>query len=178
MQFKLVPDPPTDLEFLETVHEAVPLVPGDENDCCARIMGRTDVFPRDEARTWLTFLRALGLATEGPVGFSRVNTTPNPDRLRSKFVERIHGVDVVLEILDSAETGGDDDGGLSATAVYEAFRDRGTIPHYERHKYPDRLDDVWGERVRRILEWGVLFDLIERADGGYRLADDAREVDT
>lgn len=160
MRFKLVPEPPADLSYVAEVQGAVPLVPGDENDCCARIMRRTDVAPRDEARTWLTFLRALELAAEGPSGFTRTRRNPDSDRLRRAFRERVYGAEAVLEILADA------DEPLGTDAVFERFRPE--IPHYERNKYGPRLEEVWRERVRRLLEWAVLLDLAARAENGYR----------
>ncbi|WP_255167567.1 hypothetical protein [Natrononativus amylolyticus] len=162
MQFKLVPEPPAALAFVGEVQAAVPLVPGDEDDCCARIIRRTDVGPRDEARTWLTFLRALELATEGPSGFTRTRREPDPERLRRAFRERVYGAETVLEILADA------DDPLAAGTVFERFESE--IPHYERRKYGARLEEVWSERVRRLLGWAVLLDLAERVDGRYRSA--------
>lgn len=160
MRFKLVPAVPEDLVRVREIQEAVPLVPGNEDDCCARIMERTGVAPRDEARTWLTFLRALGLAREGPAGFSRVREEPDPDRLREAFRERCYGADVVLEILAGA------DRPLSSGEVYDRFREE--IPAYERHRWSNRLEEVWGERVSRLLEWACLLDLADRTEDGYR----------
>lgn len=159
MQFKLVPEAPEDLAYVETVQRAVPLVPGTEDDCCARIMRETGIGPRDEARTWLTFLRALELAREGQAGFYRERVDPDPDHLREAFRERVYGVPAVLGILETT------DGPLSADAVFETFRDE--IPAYEQHKHRTRLQEIWGERVRRLLEWAVLFDLAERTSEGY-----------
>lgn len=159
MQFKLVPETPDTLEFVETVQEAVPLVPGDEDDCCARIMRRTDVAPRDEARTWLTFLRALELAHEGETGFYRARTDPDPDRLRTAFRDRVYGADTILGILEDA------DDPLTADAVFERFRE--SVPAYEQFKHRNRLEEIWGERVERLLEWAVLFGVAERTADGY-----------
>ncbi len=161
MQFKLVPEAPDSLAFLETVQGAIPLVPGTEDDCCARIMRETAIGPRDEARTWLTFLRALGLAAEGQAGFYRERTEPDPESVRRMFLERVYGAREVLDLLEVAEEP------RSATEVFERFRDSGSIPHYERHKHRQRLSEIWGERVRRLLEWAVLLELAERVDGGY-----------
>lgn len=160
MQFKLVPDAPADLETVASIREAVPLVPRDEDDCCARIQRRTDVGPRDEARTWLTFLRALELAEEGPSGFRRTRRDVDPDGLRRAFRERVYGAETVLEILAIAEDP------LAPAAVFERFRD--AIPQYERNKYGDRVDEIWRERVERLLEWAVLLELAERTGEGYR----------
>lgn len=162
MRFKLVPATPDDFARVREIQEAVPLFPGDENDCCARIMERTGVAPRDEARTWLTFLRALGLAREGPAGFSRVREEPDPGRLRERFRERCYGAETVLEILETA------DGPLESETVYDRFREE--IPAYEQYRWSDQLDEVWGERIERILEWACLFELAERTPEGYRRA--------
>lgn len=159
MQFKLVPDPPADLSFVEEAQRAVPLVPGTEDDCCARIMRQTAIGARDEARTWLTFLRALELATEGPAGFSRIRRDPDPERLRSAFLDRVYGAGTILEIIETA------DEPLHAEAVYDRFR--GEIPQYERHKYGDRVDEIWRERVERLVRWAVLLDLADRLEDGY-----------
>ncbi|MCU4754397.1 hypothetical protein OB919_20885 [Halobacteria archaeon AArc-curdl1] len=168
MQFKLVPKAPESVAYLETVQAAVPLVPGTEDDCCARIMRQTDISPRDEARTWLTFLRALELATEGPSGFHRVRGRPAPtdpaefSRLRESFSTRVYGVDRILTILEAA------DEPLSADAVFDRFRE--SIPQYEQHKHRNRLREIWGERVARILEWAVLFDLAKKGSDGYTVS--------
>ncbi len=159
MQFKLVPEPPESLAYVETVHQAVPPVPGTEDDCCARIMRRTEISPRDEARTWLTFLRALELAAETDRGFYRIRRDPDPDALEMAFLERVYGARKVLEILDQAERP------LAAETVFERFRE--TVPAYEQFKHRHRLEETWGERVRRLLEWCVLFGLAERGDEGY-----------
>ncbi|WP_207589505.1 hypothetical protein [Halomontanus rarus] len=162
MQFKLVPAAPDDLEYVETVQRAVPLVPGSEDDCCARIMRRTEIAPRDEARTWLTFLRALELAEEGPSGFTRTRRDPDPEHLRIAFRDRLYGVDRILEILAQA------DDPLSSEAVYDRFKD--DVPTYEQYRWSERLEAVWSERLDRLLEWAVLLDLAERVDDGYRPA--------
>ncbi|MFP9058896.1 hypothetical protein ACLI4R_00020 [Natrialbaceae archaeon A-chndr2] len=169
MQFKLVPEAPESVDYLETVQAAVPLVPGTEDDCCARIMRQTEISPRDEARTWLTFLRALELATEGPTGFHRVRGRPAPSdpaersRLRESFVSRVYGVERILELLEAANEP------LSADAVFDRFRE--SIPQYEQHKHRNRLREIWGERVARILDWAVLFDLAVVESAGYTVAD-------
>ncbi|MFP9193895.1 hypothetical protein ACLI4Q_19995 [Natrialbaceae archaeon A-CW1-1] len=157
MRFKLVPEAPDSLAYVETVQQAVPLVPGTEDDCCARIMRRTDIEPRDEARTWLTFLRALELAEEGSSGYHRVRTEPGLSTMREAFQKRVYGVDRILALLD--------DEPQTADEVFESFRE--DIPEYERNKHHTRLREVWGERVRRILEWAVRFDLAERTSDGY-----------
>lgn len=162
MQFKLVPAAPDEIAFVETVQAALPLVPGSESDCCGRIMERAGITSRDEARTWLTFLRALELATEGPSGFRRTRRDPDPDQLRQVFRDRVYGAETVLELLATA------DQPLSADAVYERFAT--TITPYERHKHQHQLEQIWGERVERLLEWAVLLDLAVRENSRYRIA--------
>ena len=42
MRFKVAPEP-RDLAFLGSARRAVPLVPGTVEDCCSRLVERTDV---------------------------------------------------------------------------------------------------------------------------------------
>jgi len=159
MQFKLVPEPPADLDFVADAQRAVPLVPGSEDDCCARLLDRTDLTSRDDARTWLTFLRALGLAKEQSSGFTRTRRDPDPEFLRERFRDHVFGVPAVLEILEEAE------GPLSAAAVFEGFRDE--VPTWEHHKNPNSWEEIWGEKVGYLLDWAVLLGLVEEVDGEY-----------
>ncbi|WP_227353710.1 hypothetical protein [Haladaptatus salinisoli] len=159
MKFKLVPEAPDDLALLADAQRAVPLVPGTEDDCCARLMERLDFPSRDVARTWLTFLRALGLAEETQSGFVRVRRDVDRDELADAFETRVYGVSAVLDRLDDSDP-------LSTEAAFEEFR--GEIPTWERHKDPSRVEDVWRERVENLLDWAVLFGLAERTDEGYR----------
>ena len=159
MQFKLVPEPPADPDFVADAQRAVPLVPGSEDDCCARMLDRTDLTSRDEARTWLTFLRALGLAEEKSAGFARARQDPDREYLREQFRENVFGVPAMLDILAEAKEP------LSADEVFEAFRDE--VPTWERHKNPNSWEDIWRERVEYLLEWCVLVGLAEKMDGEY-----------
>jgi hypothetical protein len=162
VKFKLVPDAPASLEFVADAQRAVPLVPESEDDCCARLMRRLDLPSRDVARTWLTFLRALELATETPSGFKRLRTDPTADHLRSSFRERVYGAEEALSTLSAAE------GGVTESAAFERFSE--AVPQWERHKHPRSWDEVWRERHGRLLDWLVLLDLAERTDDGYRAA--------
>jgi len=161
MQFKLVPEPPEDLDFVADAQRAVPLVPGSEDDCCARLLDRTDLPSRDAARTWLTFLRALGLAEEKSAGFARTRQDPDPEYLQERFRENVFGVPALLEILAEAE------GSLSAGEVFEEFRDE--VPTWEHHKNPNSWEEIWGKRVEYLLEWCVLLGLIDEVDGKYEV---------
>ncbi|NHN59786.1 MULTISPECIES: hypothetical protein [Halorussus] len=159
MKFKLVPEPPADLDFVATAQRAVPLVPGSEDDCCARLLDRTDLPSRDAARTWLTFLRALGLAEERTSGFTRTREDPEAPFLREQFREDVFGADAVLAILSEAGEP------LSADEVFERFRDE--VPTWEHHKNPNSWAEIWRERVEYLLDWAVLLGLAEEADGTY-----------
>ncbi|MFC6875066.1 hypothetical protein [Halobellus marinus] len=158
MRFKLLPEPPKSLDLVADAQRAVPLVPGSEDDCCARLMRRVDFRSRDVARTWLTFLRALELASETSSGFVRESTEPTPEHLRAAFRERVYGAREVLASLDSDEPKSVDD-------VFADFEER--VPVWETHRAAGDWRDVWRERVERILGWAVLLDLAAERDGGY-----------
>ncbi|MFB6155840.1 MAG: hypothetical protein ABEJ22_08085 [Haloferacaceae archaeon] len=160
MKFKLVPEAPTSLSLVADAQRAVPLVPGTEDDCCARLMRRVGFESRDVARTWLTFLRALELAEETPSGFRRLRADPTPAHLRDAFRERVYGAAEALEALESAG------GPLDADEAFEHFRER--VPEWEHHKNPRTWEEVWRERHGRVLDWLVLLELAERTPDGYR----------
>ncbi|WP_128476374.1 hypothetical protein [Halorussus pelagicus] len=159
MQFKLVPEPPQSLDFVADAQRAVPLVPGSEDDCCARMLNRTDLTSRDEARTWLTFLRALGLAEEQSSGFTRTREDPTPEFLAEQFRANVFGAPALLEILDDAGRP------LSAETVFEQFEEE--VPTWEHYKNPNTWETIWSERVEYLLEWAVLLGLAEKVDGEY-----------
>ncbi|MFA1612290.1 hypothetical protein [Halobellus rubicundus] len=159
MRFKLLPEAPESLDFIDDAQRAVPLVPGTEDDCCARLMRRLDFPTRDVARTWLTFLRALELARETESGtFVRESTEPTPAHLRKSFRERVYGAREVLRALDPDEP-------KSVDEIFAAFEDR--VPVWETHRAAEDWRDVWRERVERILAWAVLLDLAAERDDGY-----------
>lgn len=158
MRVKVVP-PVRTVEFLREVQSALPLVPGSVEDCCTRVVSRTDVAARDDAREWLTFARALGLVTESERGYARTREEPARETLAERFSERVHLADDVLAALA--------DDPRDASAVFERVRD--DVPEWERARHDD-WEAVWRERVERLLDWSVEFGLAERVDGGYRRA--------
>ncbi|WP_435319081.1 hypothetical protein [Haloarchaeobius sp. TZWSO28] len=160
MKFKHVPPAPDSLDFVETAQRAVPLVPGSEDDCCARMLQRTDLVSRDQAATWLTFLRGVGLAKEGQSGFTRIRQEPTREHLQTAFLEGVFGANDVLDILRAA------DEPLPADEVFARYRD--DVPQWERHKNPNTWEEVWTEKVEYELDWLVLLDLAEKTDDGYR----------
>ncbi|MFB6117318.1 hypothetical protein [Halosegnis sp.] len=159
MRFKIIPPAPDSLDRLRAVHESVPIVPDAEESCCRRLIADADVPAQDEAKEWLTFCRALGLAEEGTRGYARVRDGWDPEMLPTRFRERVYAADETLTVLADA------DGPLSAEAVFEQLRDR--IPAWERARSADPTA-TWRERVDRLLSWTVLFGLAERVEGGYQ----------
>ena len=157
MQYKVVPPAPDSLDGLERARRAVPLVPRSETDCCARVMDRAGVPARDEAREWLTFMRALGLVAEAERGYRRTRDPLEADRLAAAFCERLYGAADLLDALDSEEP-------VTAAEAFDSFAD--SVPGWERRRHAD-WRAVWRERVRRLLDWAVLFGLVEREEGGY-----------
>jgi hypothetical protein len=162
VRLKPLPGPPAELEAVTDAQSAVPLVPGSENDCCARLMRREGYESRDVAREWLTFLRALELATETDSGFKRTDREPTLENLRESFRERVFGAREALEVLARA------DGPLTTDEVFDRFRE--TVPGWERHRRSSWVDH-WAERTEQLLDWLVLLDLVERENDSYVLGD-------
>jgi hypothetical protein len=159
MRYKTVPEP-GDRRTLRAVERAVPLVPGDEEDCCARIAARTEVPGRDAAREWLTFLVALGLVAEGDRGYHRTRTDPDPDVLAERFLDNVFGA---REVFEAAENGP-----IDIEAAFAALET--SVPHWERHRNPD-WEQAWHGTTERLLEWAVRFGLLERDGGHYRVTE-------
>src|SRR6056297_932904 len=103
MRYKVAPDPEDGRDTLAAAHRAVPLVPGSTDDCCARLQSRLGLTSRDDAREWLAFLDALGLATETDRGYKRVQADLESDALGTAFRERVFGVREILDALATAE---------------------------------------------------------------------------
>jgi len=156
VRFKVVP-PARGLDALEAVRAALPLVPDDEESCCARVVARTDVPSRDEAKEWVTFCRALGLAEETDSGYRRIRGDPDRETLAGWFRDHVYGADDVLAVLEDAEEP------LAAADAYRRF----DVPEWERQRHTDP-ETVWHDRVTRLLDWAVAFGLVERAEKGYR----------
>jgi len=157
MRYKAVPDP-GGFEDLRAVRRAVPLVPGDEEDCCARIAARTGVPGRDVAREWLTFLNALGLVVESERGYHRTRGDPDREVLAGRFLNGVFGAREVFEAAHEAPV----DAGEAFAALAES------VPRWERHHAPN-WEHEWQETAERLLEWAVAFELLERdGDSQYR----------
>lgn len=159
MKFKAVPEPRA-AEFIHEARHALPLVPGSENDCCARLLDRTELEERETARDWITFLRALGLAERTDESYRRVRGEFDRTDLARAFRERVFGADAVLDVLSRDEP-------LDGETIFERVRE--TVPNWERHRRTDWKTD-WRERTRRLLDWAVEFELAEHTSEGYRAA--------
>lgn len=153
MKFKPVPPAPDDFGYVARVQRAVPLVPGTEDDCCARLVDRLGV-ERDDARTWLTFLRALELAEETLSGYRRTGTEPSVEGCREAFLGRVFAADAVRDAVGAA-------GPLTADEAFERVRER--VPTWERHR-DTGWTAAWRERVARLLDWLVLLEAANRVD--------------
>ena len=158
MKFKVLPEPADSVDAVAEMQAAVPLVPDGETSCCARLIRRTDVSAQDDAKEWLTFLRALELVEEVEGRYRRLPHEADPERLREAFRERVYLADEALSILAVA------DEPLGVEAVFERLEDR--VPRWEQLRHADETG-VWRERVRRVLEWAVALGLARRTDGGY-----------
>ncbi|WP_336364506.1 hypothetical protein [Halalkalicoccus salilacus] len=77
MRVKPVPVPPSAVDRLLDIRDALPLVPEPEESCCERLVSRANVEDAETARDWLTFLRGLGLAAEGSSGYYRTREEPD-----------------------------------------------------------------------------------------------------
>ena len=152
MRLKPVPDPPTDLDALREYQRAVPLVPGDTDDCCARLRRRRDLPDRQTANDWLAFLRALGLVEETPRGFVRADAEPTPELVREGLRD---GVLLVPEALAALREASPDDP-LTPDDLFAATRER--VPRHDRARNPD-WEAAWRDRAARLLGWLALVDL-------------------
>lgn len=210
MRVKHVPEPPTSVspdgrdatreptadatsDALARIREtqtAIPLVPSPEADCCARLVRRAGVPSRDVSRTWLTFLRGIGLAEETTEGFRRTRTEPTPDRVRRGLIDGVVGAREIADALladgdrNDDPTGGDtidDTRGtvaesaepIDATAAFTAVRE--AIPRWERTRTDD-WTTVWRERTNRLLGWFCVLELAVTTAESYRATETLRVV--
>ena len=157
MQRKPVPPAPDSLSALWSVREALPLVPKPEDDCCRRVVDRTDVGDRGTASSWIVFLTALGAVAEDDAGYARTQADLDREDLASAFTEHVFLAAECLDALDA-------DTPRTPEAVFEAVRDR--VPRWERTKR-ENWPAFWTERVERRLDWAVLLGLAHESGGGY-----------
>jgi len=166
VRFKIVP-PPRSLADLRAMARALPAVPRGEADCCAILADAGDLTARDDARAYLTFLRALGLVAVEDDRYYRVRPVPDDATVAGNFRERVFAADAVLDALPSAGENENEDGdgnGVDAVrdtpdAVFRAVRDR--VPRWERHRHED-WEAEWRDRIAGLLDWAVELGIAER----------------
>lgn len=157
MRLKPVPDPDTDVTLGEA-QSAVPLVPAATDDCCQRLVSLTRIESVDAARTWLTFLRALGLVREVSTGYVRMERDPTDPTVPEAFVSSVYGAREVLDILEGAERP------LTPDLVFDRVD---LVPRWAGHRERN-TDATWRDRIESLLQWAVHFGLATSTDEGYR----------
>lgn len=150
MRYKLVP-PVRDVETLDSVWTRLPSRPTPETDCCARIAGGTTALDRDEARTWLVFLQALGCVETSDGAFYRSKRPSTHGDLGKEFERHVLGVSEIRALLEESPE----------TVAPEE------IEHRLDDAIVDRLDrtDDPSAYVARLLGWGVELGLFGETAG-------------
>ena len=154
MRLKPVPDPPTEIDALDDFRRAVPLVPGSEDDCCARLRDRRNLPNRQVANDWLAFLRALGLARETARGFVRADAEATPELVREGLREGVLLVPEALALLRDASA----EEPVTPASLFAATRE--SVPRHDRARDPN-WEASWRDRADRLLRWLSLVDLAE-----------------
>jgi len=159
MRFKWVVEPPATLDAVADAQRAIPLVPASEADCLRRLVDRTDetvIDDREDAREWLTFLRAIGLVNRTPSGYRRERIELSAGELVDRLHDGIYGARELYDRLEAA------DEPLSVGDLAETV----DLPTWEQHHHanPER---VRRQRLRRLAEWFVLNGVTEQTADGY-----------
>ncbi|ERH12866.1 MAG: hypothetical protein J07HB67_01892 [halophilic archaeon J07HB67] len=142
------------VDYVGSVQAAVPLVPGSETDCCARLGRRLDFPSRDVSRTWLTFLRGLGLARETEAGFRRTRTEPTVSGVRAGLRDGVLGAREIADRVASGPTTLDD--------AFDAVEP--LVPRWERTR-TDEWERVWRDRAARLCDWLAVLGLADPERG-------------
>lgn len=148
--------PEATADYVADVQAAVPLVPGTEDDCCARLQRRLGYESRDVSRTWLTFLRGIDLAVETDEGFRRTRESADAAGLRERLFAGVLGVTELGAALAAAD---ESFGVADGFAAVEPL-----VPRWERTRTDD-WETVWRGRVTRLFDWFVALGLAERVEG-------------
>jgi len=164
MRFKWVPEPPERIEKLAAIHRAIPLVPASESTCLQRLVDReTPIDTQDEATRWLTFLRAIDAIDETPSGYRRQRVELTGDELQRRLISGVYGARELSEVLAAADH----------PLGVETILDRGVdLPTWERHHQTDH-EAVHRRRQRRLADWFVLCETVEKIATGYRLVEES-----
>gem|GEM_PF-270534 len=147
--------PATVVDYVGDVQAAVPLVPGSETDCCARLGRRLDFPSRDVSRTWLTFLRGVDLARETEAGFRRTRTEPTVSGVRTELLAGVLGArEIAARIADGPATLDD---------AFDAVEP--LVPRWERTR-TDEWERVWRGRAARLCDWLAVLGLCDATGDG------------
>jgi hypothetical protein len=142
MRYKVAP-PPRSISDLQQIRRAIPLVPDDELDCCLSIQRTADIGDREQARQYLTFLRALALVATDTRGYYRTQDEFDIKRINTAYRNNVF---LVAELCSVASSDPDE--------AFEAVRNK--IPQWERERQYD-WETTWRERVQNLLKWGQTF---------------------
>ena len=153
MRYKVAPAPRS-LDALADARAAIPLVPEPEADCCRAIQRATDCATRDEARTVLTFLQALGLVGESERGYHRTQRPLDRGAAAEAFRRSVFLVDELLVALEAESRDTDE--------AFAAVREG--VPRWGRNRHADGRA-VWRDTGSNLLAWGVVFGLLTGGDG-------------
>lgn len=159
MRLKPLPEPPGSLSVLAEYQRAVPLVPGSEDDCCARLRDRSGLADRDVANDWLALLRALGLVEETPRGFRRTDADPTVERVRRGLREEVLFAPAAVDRLRTATPAEP----VTADDLFASIRE--SVPRHDRFRDPN-WETTWRERSGRLFRWFALVDLATPVDPG------------
>jgi len=175
MRLKRVPEPPVDLDALEAHQRAVPLVPGDTDDCCARLRDRCGLADRQVANDWLAFLRTLGLVRETPRGFVRADVDPAAEVVRRGLRDGVVHVPAAVDLLREATPVTP----VTPESLFAATR--ADVPRHDRARDPS-WEQTWTDRAGRLLQWLTLVELatpvgVAVSDSAAYVAGDALESD-
>jgi hypothetical protein len=164
MRFKWVPEPPNSVAAVAEAQRAIPLVPTSESDSLRRLVDRTDgtgIDDQDDAREWLTFLRALGVVDQTPSGYRRYREDLSERDLPDRLLDTVYGAHELYGALEAAEEPLSVDDLDAKTGV--------DLPTWERHHHGTDHEQVRRRRLRRLAEWFVLCGVAERTPEGYQL---------
>lgn len=159
MRFKWVVEPPATLDAVADAQRAIPLVPAREADCLRRLVDRTDetvIDDREDAREWLTFLRAIGLVERTAGGYRRERIELSVGELVGRLHDGIYGARELYDRLEAA------DEPLSVDDLAETV----DLPTWERHHHTDP-EQVRRQRLGRLAEWFVLCGMTEQTADSY-----------
>jgi hypothetical protein len=146
------------VDYVGDVQAAVPLVPGSETDCCARLGRRPEIPRRALSPTRTTFHRGLPIARAPDAGFRRTRREPTVSGVRAGLVEGVLGAREIAACVSDGPTTLED-----AFGAVEPL-----VPRWERTR-TDEWEQVWRARAARLCDWlaGLGLAAPEAGDAGH-----------